>query len=76
MLKTQVIEKVRKEIEKSDAARQAEIDQLERATEYRLSDAIREASRVTTKATGWGYGDNVCALTAAYLAARVREYVD
>lgn len=42
---------------------------------YSLADAIREGSHVTTQAHTWGDGDNACALSAAVIAARRRDYL-
>lgn len=40
-----------------------------------LSQLMREGTRVTTKAHGWGNGHDACALSAAYLAARARNII-
>ena len=48
---------------------------LARATEFRLSDAIREGSSCTTQEYGWGSGDTACALSAAGLSAAARGYI-
>lgn len=50
--------------------------EMEVLTSYTLADAIREGASVTTQMRG-GYvrGRNLCALSAALLAARVRGYV-
>ena len=48
---------------------------LERAAEYRLSDAIREGSQVTTQAVGWGNTEQACALSAAGIAMRARGII-
>lgn len=45
-------------------------------TRYTLADAIREGSTVTRQAYGWGSGEQACALSAAYLAAKARGYVE
>lgn len=43
--------------------------------EYTLADAIREGSSVTTQAVGsFGTGATACALTAALVAAKARNY--
>lgn len=47
---------------------------LERATEYRLSDAIREGSEHTTQEYNWGTGNTACALSAAGLSLAARGY--
>ena len=66
----EVIEEIRETIISSiDAAA------LERATEYRLSDAIREGSSCTTQEFGWGTGDTACALSAGGLALKARGYI-
>jgi len=45
-------------------------------SEYTLADAIREGSTVTThEQAGWGTGESACALTAALVAAKARNYV-
>ena len=49
---------------------------LERASQYRLSDAIREGSAVTKQAVGWGDGESACALSAAALALKARGYLE
>ena len=49
--------------------------ELERGN-YRLSDAIREGASVTDKAEGWCVDENVCALSAAVIAAKARGYMD
>lgn len=51
-----------------------EVKSLERMN-YRLSDAIREGSTVTKQAVGeWGDGETACALSAAVIAAKARNY--
>lgn len=72
--KTQVIEKIAESIQDSPAA-QAEIDMLERSTQFRLSDAIREGSQHTSQEYGWGKGDMACAWSAAVASAKARKYV-
>lgn len=52
-----------------------EVKELERLN-YRLSDAIREGASVTTKALGWGNGEQACALHAGVIAARARGYME
>lgn len=53
-----------------------EIANLERAAEYRLSDAIREGSKVSNQAYNWtGENDSMCALSAAVTAAKARGYI-
>lgn len=44
-------------------------------TGYTLSDAIREGSKSTKKAAGWGNGDTACTLSAAYMATKARGYI-
>lgn len=45
-------------------------------TNYTLADAIREGSSVTEQAIGsYQEGEKVCALSAAYLAAKARGYL-
>lgn len=46
-----------------------------RRMNYRLSDAIREGSSVTTQANGWGEGYQACALHAAVIAAEARGHL-
>lgn len=41
---------------------------------YTLADAMREGSKVTTQAYGWGGGMAACALTSAATAATARGY--
>lgn len=52
-----------------------EADALQRSTEYRLSDAIREGASQTTHYAGWGSGENACALSAAALAMKARGII-
>lgn len=54
-----------------DATEVKELDRLN----YRLSDAIREGSTVTEKTEGWGDGETACALHAAVIAAKSRNYL-
>jgi hypothetical protein len=45
---------------------------------YTLSDAIRDGAQCTDKSTGSFMGpehEGACALTAAYIAARARGYI-
>jgi hypothetical protein len=42
--------------------------------QYSLADAIREGCLNTTQAHNWGDGENVCAMSAAVMAARARGY--
>lgn len=45
-------------------------------TNYTLADAIREGSKVTKQAQGWGDGlETACALTAAFTAAKARNFL-
>lgn len=44
-------------------------------TGYSLADAIREGSKVSDKAHGWGEGKSMCALHAAVAAAASRGYM-
>lgn len=55
------------------AVDEIEIDMCE-ASVYKLSDAIREGSDHTKQAYNWGQGENMCALTAAYVSAHARKY--
>lgn len=51
--------------------------ELDVATNYRLSDAIREGSRFTNQTTGWGDGaESACALTAGFIAAKGRGFLE
>lgn len=43
--------------------------------EFTLADAIREGSKNTTQAYGWGNGETACALTAAVISAKARGYI-
>jgi hypothetical protein len=62
-----VIEDAVEVISAADAA------SLERSATYRLSDAMREGSQVTTQAKGWGNTDRACALSAAAIALKARN---
>lgn len=43
---------------------------------YTLADAIREGSKVSKhNQAGWGTGDTACALTAAVISAKSRDYL-
>lgn len=43
---------------------------------YTLADAIREGSKVSEhNQAGWGDGNSACALTAAVIAAKSRDYI-
>lgn len=54
----------------------AELGAIELNTmQYTLADAIREGSRHTTQATGWGDGETACALSAAAIGAKARGYL-
>lgn len=56
-----------------DATEVKELDRLN----YRLSDAIREGSLVSDQTeTGWGHGDQMCAMHAAVCAAKARGFMD
>ncbi len=44
-------------------------------TNFTLADAIRAGSLVSTKAEGWGTGDNACAMSAAVIAARAAGFM-
>lgn len=68
-----VIEKIQKEL--ADEVTGVEVDMLENM-QYSLADAILEGSKHTSKATGWGAGESMCALSAAYTAAKARGYAD
>jgi len=61
------IEKIRSSISTD------ELEEMSRP--YRLSDAIREGSLVTTQAYDWGNGENACAMSAAVMAARAHGYM-
>jgi hypothetical protein len=53
-----------------------EVKELERL-KYRLSDAIREGCQVSGKATSWSDSEgNLCALSAAVVAAKARGYME
>lgn len=62
MINTGTIEKAQ-ELAESDV-----FDQFKDATELSLSDAIRLGSSNTEKASGWGHGEQMCALHAAQSA--------
>jgi hypothetical protein len=65
--------------EKADElkAMRAELGQIELdvVTNTRLSDLIREGSKVSDQAYAWGNGDNACALTAAFMAAKSHDLI-
>ena len=44
-------------------------------TGYTLADAIREGCTVSKQAYGWGGGENTCALSAGFIAAKARGYI-
>lgn len=44
-------------------------------TSYTLADAIREGSKVSEQAHGWGNGEKQCAMHAAVTAAIARGYM-
>lgn len=44
-------------------------------TSYTLADAIREGSKVSKQANGWGHGEEMCALHAAVASAVARGYM-
>lgn len=51
--------------------------ELDVMTNYRLSDAIREGAKYTRQTTGWGDGkETACALSAAFIAAKARNFID
>lgn len=59
-----------------EASRDAEIAMLERSAQYRLSDAIREGAQVAGQAFSWtDQNGNLCALSAAVVAAKSRDYL-
>lgn len=61
------------ELEKVNA--EEEIKSLERMN-FRLSDAIREGSKVSDQAFNWtDENDNLCALSAAVVSAKARKYL-
>ena len=45
-------------------------------TEFTLADAIREGSKVSKQASGWGNGDTACAMHAAVASAMARGYME
>lgn len=61
--------------EKVDAIKaMIEIEDIKRMN-FRLSDAIREGSKVSDQAYDWGDGENACALSAAVMSAKARGYM-
>ena len=65
------VEKIKENIPSTDD----ELKSLERM-KYRLSDAIREGSKVSGQAFSWtGQDDSMCALSAAVAAATARGYM-
>ena len=71
------VEKLKEVIEADTVTDNAEeIASLERM-KYRLSDAIREGSKVAPQAYNWtGTNDSMCALSAAVVAAKARGYME
>lgn len=70
------VEKLKKVIEESVTDDATEVASLERL-KYRLSDAIREGSQVSSQAFNWtGPEDSMCALSAAVVAAKARGYIE
>lgn len=49
--------------------------EMDVTTSYTLADAIREGSKVSEQAHGWGQGDKMCAMHAAVAAAAARGYM-
>lgn len=43
---------------------------------YTLSQAMREGSKVSGQAYSWGDDEDVCALSAAFMAGRARGYIE
>lgn len=55
-----------------------ELDELENAAQYRLSDAIRDGVRFSDQAYGSWYSDDgshLCALSTAYVALKARHMI-
>ena len=53
---------------------EAELEELSRP--FTLADAIREGALVSEhNPSGWGDGENACALTAAVISARAHNFV-
>lgn len=50
--------------------------ELDVMTGFTLADAIREGSTVSEQAYDWGTGETACALTAGFLSAKARGYVE
>lgn len=44
-------------------------------TSFTLADAIREGSKVSEQAHGWGNGETMCAMHAAVASAVARGYM-
>jgi len=64
------VEKVKEMIDS-----EKEVASLERM-KYRLSDAIREGSKVSDQSYSWiGENDSMCALSAGIAAAKARGYI-
>lgn len=69
------VEKIKEKIAEEVTDNPEEVAKLERM-KYRLSDAIREGSEVSGQAYNWtGPNNSMCALSAAYAAAKARGYV-
>lgn len=63
-------------IEKADELREMLGDiEVDVMTSYTLADAIREGSKVSKQANGWGEGEKQCAMHAAVTAAIARGYM-
>ena len=50
--------------------------ELQRMTEFRLSDAMRLGSSVSEQAYNWSNGEALCALSAAVCAAKATGWLE
>ncbi len=68
---SEIIEEKIAELEKALGAIELDV-----ATEgITLSSLMREGTRVTGQAVGWGDGENACALSAGWLALKARKLI-
>lgn len=75
---TDSVEKIQKKMqEEPTLVTSDQAAELKRSTTFRVSDAIRDGSSVVGQAFGsFADGNTVCALSAAYVSAKARGYVD
>lgn len=69
-----ILERKVEELKEQLTENPEEVKSLERL-KYRLSDAIREGCSVSSQAFHWAEGtDQLCAMSAAVVAAKARGY--